>query len=217
MKKTLATTTAVAAALGGVATGAVLTAGPAAVAQEDSTTTEQSQESFVEERLQRATDAIREALSGLVADDTITATQADAIASTLAAEGPFRHRHRGHGLGFAASSDLSDLLGLETDELLAALAEGSTLAEVAEAQGVDPDAVAEMLVSEAEDRLNAAVEQGFIDEAEVAEKLADIEQTIDDAINGELPIRGDGHRGLGRGVGGPGGAPGGDVATGSTS
>ncbi len=217
MKKSLVTTTAVAAALGGLVTGAVITAGPAAIAQENATTTEQSQESFVEERLQRATDAIREALSGLVADDTITESQADAVASTLAAEGPFGHRHRGHGLGLAASSELSDLLGLETSELFAELAEGNTLADVAEAQGVDPDAVADVLVSEAEERLNAAAEKGFIDEAEVAEKLADIEESIDDVINGELPIRRNGHRGFGRGFGGADGAAVDDVATSSTS
>jgi len=153
----------------------------------------------------------------LVADDTITESQADAVASTLAAQGPFGHRHRGHGLGLAASSELRDLLGLETSELFAELAEGNTLAEVAEAQGVDPDAVADVLVSEAEERLNTAVDEGFIDEADLAEKLADIEESIDDLMNSELPIRRVGHRGFVRGFGGADGAAADDVATSSTS
>jgi len=208
MKKSIAATTAVAAALGGVAAGAVITAGPAAIAQE--TTTEEAPDGFIEERLQQATESIREALSGLVDDGTITDLQADSVAETLAAERPFGHGRghgqRGHGFGLAGSAELTELLGLEANELFEALSDGSTLAEVAEAQGVSPDAVADLLVSEAEERLNSAADQGFIDEEAVDEKLADIEEAVDDLLNGELPEPGEGfgRRGFGRGFGGPG-------------
>lgn len=196
MKKTLATTTAIAAALGGVVTGAVFTAGPAAVAQEAdaTTTTEATTESLVE----RATASIREALAGLVDEGVIDEAQADAVAETLAENAPGRRGPR-HGRGFALadSSALTDLLGMEASDLFEALADGATLAEVAEAQGVDADAVADLLVAEAQERLDAAVESGHLDEAAADKRAANIDELIDGLLNGELPLRGQGFRGEG--------------------
>lgn len=206
MKKTIATATAVAAAVGGVGVGAVLTAGPVASAQEGDGT-DQNNESFVQEAIERARQSIRQALAGLVEENVITEEQADTVADTLAEELPMRRGRGGHahgfGFGFGPGSELLELLDLEASDLAEALAGGSTLAEIAEAQGVDADAVADLLVSQAEMRLEGAVDQGFIDEAEADEKLADIEAMIDDFLNGELPIPfdGPGKRG-GRGAGG---------------
>lgn len=200
MKRTIAAATAAATAVGGVAVGATLTAGPAALAQAEET---EDSQPLAEDLVERATTAIREALSGLVDDGVIDSAQADAVAEELASNRMFEGRRhgRGHGFGFGAASELTELLGIETSELMSQLREGSSLAEIAEAQGVDPDAVAELLVSEAETRLDAAVERGLMDEAEADEKLAELEGMIDDIISGEMSTFGFGRHGFDRGAG----------------
>ncbi|NIR37390.1 MAG: hypothetical protein GWO22_15820, partial [Actinobacteria bacterium] len=58
-------------------------------------------------------------------------------------------------------------------------------------------------MSQAEERIQEAVENGRITQEQADEKLADLEQRITDRVNGEAPERGP--RGFGRrGPGGPG-------------
>ena len=130
--------------------------------------------------------AIREALAGLVSDNTITQEQADRVAETLAEELPsHRHGHghghggfgRGLGLGTAAEA-----LGMTEDELREALVDGDTLAEVAEQEGVAVDAVVDALVAEARERLAQAVEDGDLTQAEADEMAADLEARIAERV-----------------------------------
>jgi uncharacterized protein YidB (DUF937 family) len=60
--------------------------------------------------------------------------------------------HRGHGLETAAEA-----IGITAEELRAALEDGQTVAEVAEANGVDAQTVIDALVAEATERITAFV------------------------------------------------------------
>ena len=70
------------------------------------------------------------------------------------------------------------------DDLREQLRSGSTLAEIAAANGVEASALIDALVSQAEERINAAVDAERITAEEAAEKLAEVETRITDKING---------------------------------
>jgi len=141
---------------------------------------------------------LRETLQALVDDGTLTSEQADAVTSYLVENRPERGergeegRHgrpgRAFGLG-VASEAVTDLLGIDAQELRTQLRDGATLAEIAEAQGVEVQAVIEELVGEVEERVTNAVENGRIDQAEADEKLAEAEARITDMVNNGRPER----------------------------
>jgi hypothetical protein len=85
--------------------------------------------------------------------------------------------------GFA---DLAEAIGISTDDLRAALRDGQTLAEVAEANDVDPQQLVDLLVANGTDRLDAAVAAGRIDQATADERKASLPDRSADLVNGEL-------------------------------
>jgi len=89
-----------------------------------------------------------------------------------------------HGLDAAAS-----YLGLTEDELHSRLESGKTLAEVAKAQGKSVAGLKNAMVADAKTHLDAAVKAGRLSSAEEQRVLADLEQRIDDLVNGKLPDR----------------------------
>ncbi len=153
---------------------------------------------------------VLEQLAPLVEDGTITQSQADAIADSFTAR--FSERQAERQARFEARQanhqELLDLLGVTAEELRAAIADGMTLAEVAEQQDVDVDDVIDLMVTQAQERLANAVADGRLTQEEADEKLADVTERITDKVNngGGHGFRG-GHR-HGRGFGfGPGPAP----------
>jgi polyhydroxyalkanoate synthesis regulator phasin len=146
-----------------------------------------------------AEERIREALSGLVEDGSLTEEQADEVAGTLAESG-VGGRGGHHGAGVALDT-AAEVLGLTEDELREALAtEGATLADVAEEQGVDPGALVDALVQAAEERIAEAVEEGRVTQEEADERVGDLEERITELVQTDWPVRGDGAgRGPGRG------------------
>lgn len=105
----------------------------------------------------------------------------------------------GHGHGGFDLDTAAETLGLTTDELQAQLAEGKTLAAIAEEQGVEKQALIDALVASATEKLDEA-------KAELPERIAEL-------VDSELPARGEGGPGGPGGHGGPGGrGPGLDVA-----
>ena len=145
---------------------------------------------------------LRETLQELVDDGTITADQADAVAAHLVENRPERGEfgegrgpggHRGgpgmFGRG-VASEALTDLLGIDGEELRTQLRDGATLAEIAADQGVEVQAVIDELVAEVTERVDNAVENGRIDQTEADQKLADAEVRITDMVNNGRPERG---------------------------
>jgi len=141
---------------------------------------------------------IMERLAPLVEDGTLTESQAEAVAEVLADGFESRRPHRGPGL-----EGIGEFLGLTGDEIREALQGGSTLAEIAGANGSSGDELTAFLVADAEERLDEAVAEGRIDETEKDEKLAEIAERIAAMVEGEGPGIGHGPRGPG-GPGGPG-------------
>jgi hypothetical protein len=182
---------------------------------------------------------LADALAPLVEDGTITQAQADAVVTALDDARPDRGGfggrfgggrggHIGQGLEAAAEE-----LGLSTDEIRTALADGQSLADLAAANGSSADALVAVLVAEATTHLDGHVADGDITQAEADERLADMTERVTAMVNGEMPAfdgRGvggggrDGRGPVGRGPGGrgPGGlggqhGPMGDDASDDTS
>lgn len=134
-----------------------------------------------------AVERIAEALSGLVDDGSITQDQADEVASALAESGIGHRGSSGPGLDLAAAAEA---LGLTEDELRTALEAGDvTLADVAEDEGVEVETLVDALVTAAEERIAAAVEEGRLTQEEADERLADLATRITERVNTPLPER----------------------------
>jgi hypothetical protein len=141
---------------------------------------------------------LREMLQALVDDGTLTSEQADAVTAYLVENRPERgergeegrHGHPGRAFGRGVASEaLTDLLGIDGEELRTQLRDGATLAEIAADQGVEVQAVIDELVAEVEERVTNAVENGRIDQTEADEKLAEAESRITDMVNNGRPDR----------------------------
>ncbi|MFH5823695.1 hypothetical protein [Georgenia sp. AZ-5] len=166
----------------------------AETASEDAAGTGQS---LLADRLER----IRDALTELVDGGTLTEDQADAVAETLndsEALGPYGGPGvHGGGLDLDAAADA---LGLSAEDLRSQLEAGGTLADVAEAQGVDVAALVDALVQAATDRLDAAVADGGLTQEQADERKAGLENRITTAVEQGLPAGGRHHGMHGRGT-----------------
>lgn len=131
-----------------------------------------------------------EVLTPLVEDGTITQAQADAVTAKLVEAGPGRgdHGRRGEGPGWDAAAQA---LGLSTDELMTALRDGQTLAEIAEAKGVDQQVVIDALVAARSTHLDERVAAGEITQEQADSRLAEATERITDRIENGGPERGD--------------------------
>lgn len=139
------------------------------------------------DRLTDRTERIRGNLDEMVTDGVITAEQADAVAAHLAQSAPDRggvHGRRGHHANFGT---VTELLGIDGETLRTELQGGSTLAEVAEANGVSTDELVDALVADAMEHLDAAVENGRLDQAEADERAADLEERITERVTTARP------------------------------
>jgi hypothetical protein len=177
-----------AAAVGGVA-GTVLSSPATAVAQETEATEEETRPS--------RSDAIQEALSQLVIDQVITQAQADAVTEALVENLPARDHHRAFRAGVRMET-VATIIGIDAADLVDALRDGSTIAEVAAANGSSGTAVVGALVEEANERIDEAVAEGKIAAEDAAEAKANAAERIEDMVNGEFEPRG---HGFGRGPG----------------
>lgn len=92
---------------------------------------------------------------------------------------------RGDRRGCGNSEAIAETLGLTTDELHEARDDGSTIAEIATAQGVDIDEVVQAIVENKAERLEDKVAAGDITEEEAVERFADAEANAVDKVNGE--------------------------------
>lgn len=135
-----------------------------------------------------AYDRIIDKLQPLVDDGTLDDDEAAAVAELLAGE--FRGRRHGPGT-FRGLVAVADFLGLDAEEMRAALEEYDTIAAIAEANGSSADAVIDHLLSLCEERLDEAVENGRITEDEKADLLASAEERITEMVTNSLPEPGD--------------------------
>ena len=82
------------------------------------------------------------------------------------------------------------MLGLDGSDIREALRNGSSIAELAEAQGIDSAGIVDAIVVRAEERLDTAVENGRIDDAQAAEMLTRAAERAEDLVNGEIEFGG---------------------------
>ncbi|TYP89221.1 hypothetical protein [Blastococcus xanthinilyticus] len=133
-------------------------------------------------------DRIRDALAGLVEDGSLTDEQAGEVAATLAESGEGGHGGHGgpggHGGGRFGLSVAATALDLTEDELRTALeSDGTSLADVAEQQGVAVGALVDALVQDREERIAEAVADGELTQEQADERLADLEERITERVS----------------------------------
>ncbi len=158
----------VAAAAGALTLTGLAVAVPAVAQTEDTDSTSTS-----------VVDRIKDALSGLVDDGSISQEQADEVATTLGDSG--FGGHWGHG-GWHGLEAAAEALGMTEDELRTALqAEGATLAKVAEEKGVGVDTIVDALVTAQREGIAKAVESGMPQDV-ADERLADVEQRVTECV-----------------------------------
>jgi len=165
----------------GLLLGATVFGPGSATAQESTTETTAD----AEQRSER----VRAALESLVEDGTITAAQADAVAEHLASTFPGRHGHFiGRGPGLASFEAAAEIIGIENSELRQALADGATVAEVAEDNGVDVETLIDGLVAALDEKLDELVADGRITEEQAAEIRNNAPERIENFVNSEVRI-----------------------------
>lgn len=190
MKKAVAIGAISASLLGGAAVGAMLGT-PALVGAQDAPTTEAPAPDAAAP--EQAGGWVRQALDELVADGTITAEQADAVATKLADSrpergpgGPGRGRHgKGPGLEAAATA-----LGIEPSELMQQLRDGKTIAQVAAERGVDVQTVIDAMVAELSTHLDEKVAAGDLTQEEADARKAEATERISEMVNNAMPAGG---------------------------
>jgi hypothetical protein len=142
-----------------------------------------------------------EALQPLIDAGTIDQAQADAVIAALQDAMPRGGhgggRHGGPRLGAAA-----DALGVTEEELIAALRDGQSLADVAAAQGLDVQGVVDALVAAARAHIAEEVAEGDLTQEKADARLAELTERVTAMVNGERPERPEGRFGM-RGPRGP--------------
>ena len=129
-------------------------------------------------------DRLRETLQPLVDDGTITDTQADAVTEHLVENRPERTGRinrrgvDGHGRN---GTVVADLLGIDNETLRSELAAGNSVADIAEANGIDVQTVIDALIADAESHIDMAVDHG-LDEDRAAARLDRITERIEAGV-----------------------------------
>lgn len=127
---------------------------------------------------------LRETLQELVDDGTITGTQADAVTEHLVESRPERDGRVKRRVAVGrrvAGNAVAEVLGIDTDTLRSELVDGKSIADIAEANGVDVQTVIDALVADAESRLDTAVERG-LDEDRATARLERLTERIEEGV-----------------------------------
>ena len=169
--------------LGGLTTGLVVAPALAVAATERGSAT-----AAVGDRIIK----IREALSGLVSDGTLTQTQADRVATTLNEKLPPRapsgpHGHRGGPAGGRGLETAATTLGMTVEELRAALQGGQSLADVAQRKGVSRDRLVGTLVDAAKKHLAEHVGARRLTQAQADARGAELTARISEQVDRKGP------------------------------
>jgi hypothetical protein len=128
-----------------------------------------------------------EALDALVADNTLTQTQADAVVAKVKELAPPRlgHKLREHILEGAIKT-AAETIGIEPEALHEAIKSGKTVAEVAHDNGVEPQAVIDALVAAGSARLDQAADNGRITPEKATELKAELAEHAAHFVNETL-------------------------------
>lgn len=165
------------------------------------------------ERLEKRTEHLQSTLEPLVKAGTITQTQADAVVKALLDATPVKDGMRRGGFDRAPMGRaffragvgleaLSGLLDATPGELRKLMADGQTLAQIAESKDVAPQKVIDALVAATKKGSDEAVKSGRITQEDADEKLSEATKRITDGVNNGFPRPGrhgggpfGGHRG----------------------
>jgi uncharacterized protein YidB (DUF937 family) len=101
--------------------------------------------------------------------------------------GHFGFRAHGHGPFEQGLEAAANYLGLTRAQLMTELRDGKSLAQVAKAHGKSADGLVNALTKQAEQKLDRAVKNGRITEADEKEMLAGLKKRITDLVNGRFP------------------------------
>ena len=101
------------------------------------------------------------------------------------------------GLGSGPIAVAADAIGIRSGALLEELRGGSTIADVARQHDVEPQAVIDALVADAQDRLAQAVDDGRITQDQADAVAEDLEARMTDLVNGDLTAVPGRHPGFG--------------------
>lgn len=169
----------------GMVLGATVLSPVVATAQESTTTTTTDGAAGT-----GRVDRIRAALEDLITDGTITSAQADAVAEHLAETLQGRGRHFiGRGRVGASLDTAAEAIGIERSVLVDALRDGQSIADVATANGTDPQAVIDALVAAHQAKLDELVADGSLTAEEAAERAEGAVERITALVNGEFEFR----------------------------
>ncbi len=141
-----------------------------------------------------------DALAPLVQNGTITQAQADAVTKALQdakPQGGPGGDHGGRGHGGPGLDTAATAIGISADDLRTALQGGQTIAQVAQAKGVDPQKVIDAIAAEMNKHLDEELASGEHTQAEVDQKKADVVQHATDMVNNAMPKGGPGGHGPG--------------------
>lgn len=190
MKKKVTTAAIAASMLGGMAIGS-FAAPPMAAFAADTTTP-----ATADATARTPGQWISDALKGLVDKGTITQEQSDTIATTLKES----HPKGGHGFGgpgpdgpgFGGGefregrppglTEAAKVLGISDTELRTALKDKS-LADIAKEKNVDVQKVIDALVAAHNTRLDEAVTEGRLTQAEADQRKADVKDRVTKMVN----------------------------------
>ncbi len=94
----------------------------------------------------------------------------------MAGHGPFQGGHQG------LVKVTAEVTGLSEDEVIAALEDGQTFAEIAEGEGVDPQEIVDAAIAEAESRLQEAVDEGRLTEERMDQMLERLAEELPERL-----------------------------------
>ena len=148
--------------------------------------------------------AIKNALKGLVSDGTITQSQADKVAATLdQALPPGRFGRFGPRFGLGPPGLLQDkldaaakALGMTTDQVKAALRNGTSLAALAKQKGVAESTLVNALVTQVTNDIDQAVKDGKLSAAMATRLKTNLQARITRLVESTPPAMGHGWRGM---------------------
>ncbi len=133
-------------------------------------------------------EAQTEMIDQAVAEGRLTQAQADQL-KQRAAEGGLVFPFVGPGHGWGESRGVvpeaaAQVLGMTEDELLQALKDGSSLAQVADAHGMSVEEFQTALLKQVKTQLDGLVGDGTLTQTQADEQYQRTEQNIDSIVNG---------------------------------
>ncbi len=104
------------------------------------------------------------------------------------------------GPGNSFISVAADELGMTVQDLVSELQDGKTIADVATAKGVDPQAIADAFVAQHTEWLNEAVADGRITQEQADQMLQHMTEEVQEHLTEPFPFEGRGPGGCGGGM-----------------